>query len=143
MFKCVKEIKSRNGILHFRRYRVVETPFFNVYLHRIFKSGEDIDVHGHPWWFFTWILWGGYCEKFVRNQKAAPTYRLRMFPFIYFTGLKSFHKILATRRDKPVTTLVFTGPRHKMWRYLVPTPQGNLLLTNEEYRERKHNGKSE
>ncbi len=38
----VKEIKSKAGELHFRRWRLLQLPFFAIYIHGIYKSDEDL-----------------------------------------------------------------------------------------------------
>lgn len=58
----VKEIKSRYGHVHFRRYRLLSTPWFSIYIHHILKSDEDKDPHDHPFNFSSLILSGAYQE---------------------------------------------------------------------------------
>lgn len=47
-FFLVKEIISKEGEVHFRRYRLLATPWFNIYIHNIRRSDEDIHMHDHP-----------------------------------------------------------------------------------------------
>ena len=62
MFKLVKEIRSKKGELHFKRWRILSTPWFNIFLHFINRADEDKDLHDHPWSFWSIILKGGYIE---------------------------------------------------------------------------------
>ena len=59
----VKEIISKQGGLHFRRYRLLQTPWFAIYIHQILKSDMDKDPHCHPWNFTSVILEGAYQEQ--------------------------------------------------------------------------------
>lgn len=63
-----KEIKSKTGELHFRRYRLFWTPWFALYIHRIYKADEDPYPHSHPWNFISLILNGGYIEELWRQE---------------------------------------------------------------------------
>lgn len=58
----VKEIKSKQGEVHFRRYRLLQTPWFAIYIHHILISDQDKDMHDHPWNFTSVILEGAYRE---------------------------------------------------------------------------------
>ena len=55
-FFLAKEIISKDGVVHFRRYRLLSTPWFNIYIHNILRSDEDAHFHDHPWGFFSFIL---------------------------------------------------------------------------------------
>jgi quercetin dioxygenase-like cupin family protein len=104
----VKEIRSKEGVLHFERWRLLSTGLFSVYIHRIFKSDEDANEHSHPWNFLSFILKGGYIEQ--RNGKGKI-----MTPGNYMMmGVNEYHKITVI---KPTTTLVITGPRICNWGY--------------------------
>lgn len=61
----VKEIVSRVGVLHFQRYRLLSTPWFKIYLHKISRSDEDAHMHDHPWNFRTTLLSGSYRERYA------------------------------------------------------------------------------
>ncbi len=67
MFKLIKEIKSKEGVLHFRRWNIltVSNRFinFSIYLHGIYKEDQDPHLHNHPWNIATIILWGSYIEE--------------------------------------------------------------------------------
>jgi hypothetical protein len=65
MFKLIKEIKSKQGVLHFKRWELFTSKRFNfsIYLHGIYKADEDPHLHNHPWNIATLILWGSYIEE--------------------------------------------------------------------------------
>jgi hypothetical protein len=128
LFPKIREIRNRIGQLHFRRYRIVETPFFNVYLHRIFKKDEDYHLHNHPWNFIRINIWGSYTELIhdIKAGRSDSCWRKMMW-----YNHKTFHKILELR-SKSVTSLVFTGPRSHEWGYLM---KDRSVMSNSDYRK--------
>lgn len=76
----IKEIKSKLGILHFQRWRIVQTPWFSIYIHRIFREDEDQHCHSHPWSFVSFILNGSYTEKYPDDSS-----RYFSAPLLIFT----------------------------------------------------------
>lgn len=88
IFKKVKEIKSKEGELHFRRWNIISTPWFKICLHAIYKADEDKHLHNHPWNFWSFVLKGSYTERlpnFKLNPRFAGTYAYRQ--------RDQFHKI--------------------------------------------------
>jgi hypothetical protein len=132
----VKEIISKQGVVHFRRYRLIQTPWFAVYLHQICKSDEDKDLHDHPWSFESLILKGSYRENYstgmhhyvVRNKT-------------YYAGdvvqhdAEDAHQL--TLLSQEAWTLVFTSGREREWGYR--TAMG--WVDNKTYRQLKNDGK--
>lgn len=124
----VKEIKSKTGDLHFRRWRLLSTPLFNIYIHNIYKADEDIHLHDHPWNYFNLILKGGYYEKTVNNTNL-------MVPGKYsFRKCTTLHKI--EYLISPTISLFITGRSKRTWGYVV----NNSWYNNIEYRIIKNNG---
>lgn len=64
--KPVKEIRSKDGELHFQRWALFDNRWFGIYLHHILKADEDKHPHSHPWSFVAVILKGGYREGLIR-----------------------------------------------------------------------------
>jgi len=129
----VKEILSRTGVLHFQRYRLLQTPWFAVYLHRISASDEDRHAHDHPWDFASFILRGSYREVWSK----APTW----FAFntrVVKPGSLIRHDATDSHQIKllsPVVwSLVFTGKHTGVWGY--QTEWG--WMGHETYRRRKN-----
>lgn len=48
--------------VYMRRYKLLRTPWFNLYLHEFIRGDVDDCLHDHPWRFWTLILAGGYTE---------------------------------------------------------------------------------
>lgn len=142
-FFLVKEIVSKEGKVHFRRWRILATPWFNIYVHNIMRSDEEAHPHDHPWNFLSFILKGGYTEEWLHfyedkaYQNGAPLLKSVRRPgsFVYHDA-KDFHKL--TLLKDGAWTLVFTfGKRRPSWGF--QTELG--WLEHKTYRELKHEGK--
>ena len=113
MFKLVKEIRSKQGVLHFKRWEIFSLKKRNIhlYLHKIYKADEDADQHDHPWNFWSLILKGSYVEKtggkFIYRQPGSLVHR----------NAEDTHKITFLKNRKPVYTLVLTHGEPRTWGY--------------------------
>jgi hypothetical protein len=125
--KMVKEIRSKTGELHFRRYAIFECFWFNIYLHRIFRDDQDKDPHNHPWNFWSIILWGAFIEDGLHDKTSG----IKSVGTCHYMSMKDYHK---NRVISTVTTLVLTGKRSQDWGYM--TKDGYVGW--EEYRENKN-----
>lgn len=109
-------IVSKTGEVHFRRYRLLATPWFSIYLHQILKSDEDLDMHDHPWDFESMILSGAYSEF----SKKEPDFKHIEYNK-YYAGdcikhkATDAHKIIL--RSPSVWTLVCVSGRERDWGY--------------------------
>lgn len=130
----VKEIVSRQGEIHFRRYRVIQTPWFAVYVHQICQSDLDKDMHDHPWNYTSLILKGIYREA------------SRLFPYFDETRntINSSCDLVSHRAEDAhqltlltpeVWTLVFTSGRNRVWGYRL---SDNSWMDHKTYRKRKN-----
>ena len=112
-FKLTKEIRSKEGVLHFKRWSIISCKWFNVYLHAIHKHDEDTHLHNHPWNFFVICLFGSYLERLEQSVKVVGTGTMR------YRNHSKFHKIDTLYTDA-VYTLVITGKKQPVeWGYLV------------------------
>lgn len=132
LFKTVKEIKSRSGEIHFRRFAIIQTRWFSIYVHKIFMADKDEHLHSHPWPFFGIILNGMYNERYKGKDGKQKTRTLKPLS-ILSGGLRYFHKIDEIV-DGPVTTLFFVGKKRNVWFYNV---DGRMVDFN-LYRKMKH-----
>lgn len=127
--KLVKEIKSKEGAVHFRRWAFFETKFLSIYYHEIFKADEDPHLHNHPWNIFTLILSGAYIEE-LENKKHV--YRGKWT--IANRARARFHKIKELLSNK-VTTLAICYGKRGEWGYRL---SDTVTVSNAEYRKLKH-----
>jgi hypothetical protein len=145
MFKLIKEIKDREGNLHFQRYQILKTPWFSICIHRIFQHDKDPFCHDHPWDFWSLILKGCYTEETVlKNDEGSFIYSYRKrspFSFKYHQA-EDFHKLAVVVKG-PVTTLVILKPRKRAWGYHLPSSKYKEYrgewIDNETFRKLKNN----
>ncbi len=123
----IREIKSKKGELHFKRWRIISSPWFNVYIHLIAKADQDQHMHDHPWSFMSYIIHGGYTEQ------TTESVNFRRPGSITLNKAENFHKILELAAV--TRTLVITGPRKREWGYRM---NENLWVDQNLYRELKN-----
>lgn len=132
----IKEIKSKEGIVHFRRYCLLSTYWFNVYIHQILKSDEDNHFHDHPFDFISLILKGSYEEFYSKAPHHLTVFCKKYLPVqVARHQAEDAHKL--TLLTPEVWTLVFTSKRKRTWGY--HTQYGWIDFQN--YRELKNEGK--
>jgi hypothetical protein len=130
-FLLVKKIVSREGVVHFRRWRLIETPWFALYVHNVAQNDEDKEPHGHPWWFASLVLAGGYFEDLWRDGRHL--HRCNFPGSLVVRKTTDFHKLRLIGGS--AWTLVLTGPRSPgLWGYL--TDEG--WVDHKTYRARKN-----
>jgi hypothetical protein len=123
------DIVGDEGMLYLRRYRIIETPWFRVFLHFIKTEDKDQDPHDHPWNFRSLVLRGGYTEMVYENPWRGllvnahfpgenpvlgdVSVAIRKPRSFHLMPTRSAHRILSV---KPNTiTLVFAGKRTRSW----------------------------
>ena len=95
------------------RLRIVQTPLFGIYLHRLGTPDPRDTLHDHPWPFLSLVLRGGYTE-FVRGRTTyAEPRRVRV---LNVKRLRDAHWISELDRT-PTWTLMFVGRRQRVWGY--------------------------
>jgi hypothetical protein len=128
--KLIKEIRSKKGVLHFKRWRILKTPWFSIYIHGIYMHDLDPHSHNHPWKIWTMILKGGYLEKI--ESGGSDNFRIRNPGHMSYTTTESFHKIKRMIKT-PTYTLAIVGKRtNELWGYKV---DGDFI-DHKKYRKR-------
>jgi hypothetical protein len=110
---CDIESDVNPGQVYLRRLRLVQTPWFGVYLHWINESDTDRDLHDHPWRFWSLILRGGYTETVSDHPGAPPVSRYWPRWSWHHMPLRSAHRIIALVDE--TVTLVIVGRRVRVW----------------------------
>lgn len=150
----VKEIKDQQGNLHFKRWALLETPWFSFYIHYIANADKDKHPHSHPWNFRTFVIKGGYLEAFYKNKGSQLNPKVfegryhvlshlgQLFGYwsdiisrMTYRNKDDYHKIVKLY-DGPTWTFVWTGKRYPTWGYLVDGEH----IESSTYREMKHKG---
>lgn len=107
---------------HFVRYRLVQTPWFGVYVHR-FDNPDVRTFHDHPWNFVSVVVRGGYVEASPHGGAPAvslaqvPDHRLLRAGSINRKRATDLHYIADLVR-KPTWTLILVGKRQRTWGYV-------------------------
>lgn len=96
------------------RLRILQTPLFGIYLHKLCTPDPRDTLHNHPWAFTSIVLKGGYVE-FVPGPYYAQSRYVKRINVKRFNN--SFHWIAQLDRE-PTWTLVFVGRRRRTWGYL-------------------------
>lgn len=96
------------------RWRLLQTPWFGLYVHFIYREDLDPYPHDHPWNFWRMVLKGGYIEEYssdptidrplLRTQRCL---RLGRFP------VKHAHRITFVMPG--TVSLVLVGRRCRDW----------------------------
>lgn len=107
-----------------RWWRIPRNWAFNIYFHIVRRSDDDRALHDHPWFSLSIVLDGGYFEHEImeggihrRTWYGPGAMRFR------WHGKKAHRLELAVDGvgEKPVTTIVMTGPVLRRWGFHHPT----------------------
>lgn len=120
-------IVDSDGNDYLRRWKLIQTPWFGIFIHNILRSDTDRDLHDHPWNFTTIILRGEYHEEVngIRNVK------IRKAPCIIRHKAEDSHRVTII---KPVWSLFIIGPKRRQWGFL--TNEG--WVHHQEYNDTKY-----
>lgn len=105
--------------VYLKRFILVKTPYFSVYVHRILLPDTDRNPHDHPFEFSSLILRGGYIEDVYRRK--IPRGRGRWVKQTYVRNLFSYHRHPLSSAHSittvlpNTTTLVLAGRRVDTW----------------------------
>lgn len=93
----------------FTRYRVLVTPWFRIFVHRLWCPNWHPQGHDHPWSFLAIVLSGGYWEQtpFGRFWRSPGTFLWREAEYV--------HNVATGRRVS--WSLVITGPKRRQWKF--------------------------
>lgn len=103
-----------HGLPYLSRLRIVDTPWFGVYLHKI-MSTDGQDPHDHPYSFVSLVLRGGYVEELdsIYEKEVVPRRTLSLHKL----NFRQFHRITQLEQT-PTWTLVVRGRRRQNWGFL-------------------------
>jgi len=126
-------------------------PPFNLFVHHILKS-DGVDLHDHPWAYFTCILAGGYWEtvgKLVVSDDDAdrvtdivPTRSWRRPGFMQKVPAVHTHRLELekdedTGVEKPCWTLFAHFERTRPWGFYIQNNGETEWETSDHYLSRK------
>lgn len=101
------------------RLRIIQTPWFGIYLHRMDGPDSRPTLHDHPWNFVSLILRGGYTERRL-DPVDHRVFRRR----VHHVNVMRTHDAHAIEHlfRVPTWTLMFVGTRRRTWGYWEPRP---------------------
>ena len=117
--KIIMDLEHTDEV-YLSRWRIIQTPWFGVLLHRIYKPDWARELHNHPWSFMSLILTGGYTEECKRNGDNVKQVR-RGVGSVSRRTKQDFHRI--SELHGTVRTFVLVGRRRQEWGFLVPSDE--------------------
>ena len=101
-------------VAYLTRWKLITTPWFAVYLHKIHLNDGDRDLHDHPWPFAGVVLRGGYIEE--RGNGTVITRRAGSFGVLRLGDIHSVRELLR----QPTWTLIARGKDQDTWGFQTP-----------------------
>lgn len=106
------------------RWRIVQTPWCALYLHRMDGPDSRPTLHDHPFNFVSIILKGGYLERHSPNATLQSTPRRWLAGSWHRMRAEEAHYIMRLDRV-PTWTLLLVGRRRREWGYIEAAALGN------------------
>lgn len=101
-----------NNELYLRRYFIIKTPWFGLFLHRIYKPDTNRCPHDHPFSFWSFVLKGWYIER-VYSIRGKVTETIRKAGTVAKRKNSHIHEIFVVSHD--LWTLMFIKHTNKNW----------------------------
>lgn len=113
-------IPCLDGTDYLARLRILQTPWFGIYLHDIHKDDGDRAPHNHPWSFVSFVLRGSYTERLYPDPLMRPEHYVEQTHrrlSAHRMGRVSAHRIVDA--SPGLKTLILCGPRQASWGFFV------------------------
>lgn len=127
-------IPCQDGLQYLVRRRIIQTPWFGVYLHHL-NAPDSGAPHDHPWKFTSIVLRGGYTEEFypfphVARALVVPFFRTQRWKVgsVHRMGTESAHRI--TDVQPGTVSLLLVGKRRRTWGFF---PEGGGWIDWKDY----------
>jgi hypothetical protein len=131
------------------RYIAFKSKWCSLYIHRFMRSDAD-DPHDHPWSFFTYVMEGGYKEKFYDRMKPeikdgefvsmwTSHMNVRLPGTIAFRRATDIHQVVLDRAyemseiEEAPFTLCLIGPRFREWGFWSLAEAGRVFTDWRKY----------
>lgn len=97
------------------RWRLVQTPWFGIFVHRMDGPDARPTLHDHPYSFVSFVLKGGYREQRLDTRTRDEfMHDIRHVNVMRRDDAHYIYKLLRV----PTWTLLFVGARRRTWGYL-------------------------
>ena len=105
--------------VYLTRWRLLQTPWFGIFLHKLNRPDSDRALHDHPWNFVSLILKGGYDEKRPcfcgwKSCEFSPITTTRSVGSFAYRKAEDLHAIVKLWRI-PTWTLIIIGRHRRDW----------------------------
>lgn len=127
-FLSTMVLRWPTGEIYLRRWRIIQTPFVGLYVHRIERGDFDYAMHNHPWRatqetsFYSLVFRGGYTERFAQSPDGGRiwpvTVQHHVAPVLRRFPNGAVHQIIHVLPN--TWTLVLVGRRVSSWEFLDP-----------------------
>jgi hypothetical protein len=105
---------GRPGNPMMERWRLVQTPWFGLYVHFIYREDLDPVPHDHPWAFRSLVLHGGYFEELHERPGNGHSREVWHGPrSLHRFPLHWAHRIVHVQPG--TITLVLVGRKVRTW----------------------------
>ena len=109
--------RKGNNSPYLTRYRIIDTPWFGVFVHQMHRPDASPILHDHPWAFVSFVLRGGYIERYKdMSDLTDAQVHVRRINHFNLKRLRDAHYISMLDRT-PTWTLVFVGATERVWGY--------------------------
>lgn len=121
-------LRRADGQVYLNRWGIGHDRIGGVYLHRMAAPDPGVDLHDHPWWFASLIVWGGYTELRADTREASMLARIADEHPTCTRGIPVHRRWLSARTmrfdechtittlNRPVSwSLILRGPRRRKW----------------------------
>jgi hypothetical protein len=105
--RLIREIKDRTGKTVFKRWLLLRTPWFSIFIHGMYdrRGDQDAHCHDHPWNFWSLILWGGYFE--VVHDTVNHHYGVRHLGSVQYMPARGiYHRVIELNRSRSYSLVV-------------------------------------
>lgn len=143
-----------NETVYLVRYIVLKSKWCCIYIHRFMRSDAD-DPHDHPWNFFTYVISGGYTEKYYKTDVAmrllkdgrslwAATSNIRKPGSLAYRKATDIHQVVLDRSydmdeiEQAPFTLCVMGPRLRHWGFWPLEKKGTQWVDWRQYLDIQH-----
>ncbi len=121
--------------VYLARLRIIQTPWFGLYLHRMDGPDPRLTLHDHPWNFHSIVLRGGYVERRLNpvTMEVDEAHRIRWWNRVRANDAHAIRSLLRV----PTWTLLLVGKRRRTWGYWESRIHDDWLWT--EFNKHYHN----
>jgi len=89
------------------RWRFEAARLGSIRVHHWLSQDDDRAFHDHPWWFWTFVLWGSYTDCSPEGPDVLHTGSIRF--------RRALHRHTVIPGPDGAWTILLTGPRTRNW----------------------------